>query len=348
MDTSRHSRRSFLKKIGLGFAGAGLISPFASAKLKEEKEDSFSVVHFTDMHVTPRRKGNIGYATCVDAINQLSPKPEFVLMGGDMAFDGLYTELEKFDEQIRLFKQESDRLAMPWYPCIGNHDVLGLSNRRKVAVDHPELGATYIMNRLGMKAPYYSFDHKGWHFVILNSIYQIQTEDGPSYEPRIGKEQLDWLRFDLGKHPEKPKIVVSHYACFNHMGQINADRELKAMNHLVLQDNKEVRLILERHHVKAFLQGHTHMAEDFIFNGVRYITSQSASAAWWGGNWLGFEPGFTVLELGKSDVISWHRVNVDWEYHLEPEDKLERSRNEERKALKATQDSLYQVETTQK
>jgi len=337
------SRRRFLKNLGLsslGLGGALSISPV-------KDEEQFTIVHMTDSHVTSRRKGNVGYQACVDSVNAINPSPELVLMGGDMVFDGLYTELEKYDEQIELFKNISSKLNMPYYPCLGNHDVLGLSSRRKVDADHPGIGRKYIMDALGMEAPYYSFNHKGWHFVVLNSIHEITRETtGPGYEQRIGREQLDWLRYDLGSHTGMPTIVVSHFAAFNHMGQINADEELKAMNHLVLKDNKELRLILERHGVKAMLQGHTHMSEDFRFNGVWYITSQAASAAWWGGNWLGFEPGYTVLTLGKSEILKWEAITYDWEHQLEPDDTLEQDRILERLEFQQQQDSLYNAEKT--
>ncbi len=334
------NRKHFLKKIGLGAIGIG-----GALSYENDREDHFKVVHLTDMHVTSRRKGDQGYRKCVESINSLAPAPDLVLMGGDMVFDGLYTEMDQYNEQINLFKNISSNLNMPYYPCLGNHDVLGLSSRRKVDVDHPGIGRKYIMDALGISDAYYSFNHKGWHFVILNSIHEITGENGPAYEQRIGKDQLEWLRYDLGEHKGMPTIIVSHYAAFNQMGQINADQELKAMNHLVLKDNRDLRLIMERHGVKALLQGHTHMAEDFRFNNVWYITSQAASAAWWGGNWLGFKPGYTVLTLGRDDIINWEAVVYEWEHQLEPEDTLEESRILERKEFEQRQDSLYQAET---
>ncbi len=333
-------RRGFLKNLGLGSFGLGTIL----SSSKESNEEHFSIVHLTDSHVTSKRQGAKGYQKCIESINNLSIKPELVLMGGDMVFDGLYTEMEDYEEQISLFREISSELNMPYYPCLGNHDVLGLSSRRKVPSNHSGIGKKFIMDALGMDADYYSFNHKGWHFVVLNSIHEIEAEHGPAYEQRIGEEQLDWLRHDLGKHKGIPTIVVSHYAAFNHMGQINADQELKSMNHLVLKDNRDLRFILERHGVKALLQGHTHMSEDFRFNNVWYITSQSASAAWWGGNWLGFEPGYTVLTLGEKDIISWEAVVYDWEHKLDPNDTLEEQRILERKEFEQVQDSLYKAE----
>lgn len=336
------NRRDFLKKVGLGALGA---STFSSLKENgNAKEKSFSILHLTDQHVTSRRKGDKGYLKCIESINGMESAPDLVLMGGDMVFDGLYTDLDVYKESIQLYKNITSKLNIPHYNCIGNHDVLGLSSRRKVPADFPGIGRKMIMEEIGMEKDYYSFNHKGWHFVILNSIYEFDGESGPSYEARIGEDQLDWLRFDLGAHKGMPTIAVSHYVAFNHMGQINQDFDMKAMNHVVLKDNKELRLILERHHVKALLQGHTHMSEDFKFNNVQYITSQSASAAWWGGNWLGFEPGYTVLELGESDILDWHPVKYDWQHQLEPEDDLERERIKEREEFEQKQERLYQSE----
>jgi 3',5'-cyclic AMP phosphodiesterase CpdA len=335
------NRREFLKKLGLGALGMGAL---VSGKENEKSEETFRVVHLTDMHVTSRRQGDKGYRKCIDSINTLDPAPDLVLMGGDMVFDGLYTELDEYKNTIQLYKDITSKLNMPYHHCLGNHDVLGLSPRRKVPVDFPGLGRKMIMEEVGMEDDYYSFNHKGWHFVILNSIHEIETEDGPGYEPRISEEQLDWLRYDLGDHQGMPTIAVSHYAVFNHTGQIKNDFDMKAMNYLILQNNRDLRLILERHKVKALLQGHTHTSEDFSLNDVWYISTQAASAAWWGGNWLGFKPGYNVLELGENEIVDWYPVTYNWKHQLEPEDTLERERIQERKEFNARQDSLYQAE----
>jgi len=341
------NRRHFLKNLGLGLFGLGGLGASKIHTKSTDDQVLFRIAHVTDQHVTTRRKGHLGYEKCIQSINELEHKPDFVLMGGDMAFDGLYTDLEVFDESIQWYKKLSDQLSMPYYHCIGNHDVLGLSSRRKVAPDHPEIGKVYIMNRLGMEKDYYSFNHKGWHFVVLNSIFEKQAESGPAYETRIGEDQLEWLRYDLGAHSSMPTIAVSHIAAFCHKGQINQDFELPAMSGLVLKDNKQLREIFERHNVKALLQGHTHVSEDFRYKDIWYITSQSASAAWWGGNWLGFQPGYTILELGGKDILNWYAQEYTWEHQLEPEDTLEKERIQELETFRKTQEALYKEETNQ-
>ncbi len=304
----------------------------------------FTFVHVTDMHVTTRRQGDRGYKACLRSIAALRPRPAFLLAGGDLAFDGLYTPKADFARQVELYRRLTAECGIPCYHCLGNHDVLGWSSRRKVALDDPDLGKRFIMDRLGMQRSYYSFDHAGWHFVVLDSIYPKRFDHGPGYEPRIGPEQLEWLRYDLGAAGERPKVLVTHIAAFCNMGQINADPGYKAMDgHMVLWDTRELRTILERHRVKALLQGHSHRIEDYRFNGVWYVTSAAASGAWWAGNWVGSPPGYTVFHC-RGQTLTWQHVSFAWEPRLEPEDELERRRIAEQQAFERRQRELLAQE----
>jgi 3',5'-cyclic-AMP phosphodiesterase len=342
-DESNHvlARRDFLKKVVAGGAGFGLATTGVSGghAAGASGDDEWTFVHLTDMHVRRKRKGHIGYARCIEHVNSLERQPAVVLMGGDGPFDGLYTEKSEFEDQISLYREISDGLNCPFYHCIGNHDVLGYSARRKVPVDDPDIGKKLIMDRLGMDRSYYSFDVNGWHFVMLDSIFPVEADHGPSYVPRLGEEQLQWLRADLGANRGKPTVAVIHIAAFCNIGQIEGDTEMPAMHSRVIQDGRQLREILERHRVRAVLQGHMHIVEDYFYNGVWYVTSQSVSAAWWGGNWRGFRPGYTVFTV-RGDDLAWERKEFEWEHHLEPEDDLERQRVREHEAFLQEQQRL--------
>ncbi len=324
-------------------AGLSLLSPAPEVLSDRLPKAGFHFLHLTDMHVRRKRKGHEGYARCVEAVNRLKPAPDLILMGGDMVFDGNYTAKEEYMDQLDLYTSVSARLKVPYYHCIGNHDVLGWHPRRKVEATDPDLGKKMIMERLGMPKSYYSFNHKGWHFVVMDSIHPVSTDSGPSYAGKFGEEQLDWLRHDLGAHAGMPVVVMTHIAAFCHIGQQEGNPDAKAMSHMVVADNKAFRHILERYRVKAVLQGHSHVPEDYSYNGIWYITSQSVSAAWWGGNWKGFEPGYTVFSV-KGDNLSWERRTFPWEHHLEPEDTLERERIAAHEAFLRQQASLRQEE----
>lgn len=309
-----------------------LPAAIAAETASETPAKPFTFVHLTDMHVTTRRQGHEGYRKCIESIRALNPKPDFVLMGGDLAFDGNYTEKAEFVEQIRLYKEITDSLGLPYYNCMGNHDVLGWSARRKVSLDDPGLGKKHIMDALGWEKSYYPFDRAGWHFVVLDSIYPVQGKDGPVYEPRIGREQLEWLGRDLGKAAGRPTVAVTHIAAFCNEGQIAGKPEAKAMDgSMVIWDTKDLRTVLERHKVKALLQGHSHRAEEYRFNGVGYVTSPAASGAWWAGSWTGSEPGYTVFRC-DGERLTWEFKSFIWEPRLDPKDDLERKKIAEQKA----------------
>jgi len=221
---------------------------------------------------------------------------------------------------------------------------LGWNSRRKVAVDDPDLGKKLIMDKLKMQHSYYSFNHKGWHFVILDSIYPVQADHGPSYKAAFGDEQLEWLRFDLGTNYKMPTVIVTHIAAFCHIAQQNGDGKMNVFGGMVVDDAVKFRHIIERHNVKAVLQGHSHVPEDYFYNGIWYVTGQAVSAAWWGGNWKGFKPGYTVFHA-NGETLKWERQDFEWEHQLEPEDTLERQKIAELEDFEKTQAHLLEEET---
>ncbi len=355
MNTNPLNRREFLATTALA-AGALTIPGCASKTIAASKTSAagtsggatsggFRFVHLTDMHVTTRRHGDEGYLKCIETVKALTPKVDFAQMGGDLAFDGLYTEKAKFIEQVRLYKEISDSLGIPYYNCMGNHDVLGWNSRRKVEPSDPDFGKKYIMDQLEWESPYYSFDHKGWHFAVLDCIHPTNPDSGPSYEARIGDEQLEWLAYDLGSAGDRPKIVTTHIAAYCNIAQQQGDPKAEGMPAwAIVRDTLKLQKILERHGVKALLQGHTHRPEEYRWHDVWYLTSPAVSGSWWAGDFNGCGPGYTIFECHPSGELTWAMVPYDWQAKLDPNDELERERNAEKKAADEEQIRLRDME----
>ncbi|MGD9633502.1 MAG: metallophosphoesterase [Pirellulales bacterium] len=341
------SRRQFLAS-ACATSAAGLLAAqadlAAAAPSASEALDSFSFVHLTDQHVTDRRHAPEGYRRSIDALNALSPAPDFVLMGGDMLFDGNYTAKNDYQNQLRLFQEITRGLKYPWHACLGNHDVLGWSPREKVGPSDPDYGKQLILAALNMPASYYSFDHKGWHFAVLDSAFPAKRENGILQVPRLGRKQLEWLAYDLGAAGDRPKIAVVHVAALCNVGQLTGDPKRLAMDGaMVVSDTLKLRKILERHGVKLLLQGHSHRIEDTYWNGAWYVTSAAASGAWWAGDWTGSPPGFTIVRCNGNEV-TWTHETYPWSPQLDPQDTLEREKIAAQEADRAEQIRLRELE----
>src|SRR5262249_35005282 len=143
----------------------------------------------------------------VEDVNALTPQPDFVLFGGDLAQLGQKEELD-------LGAQILKGLKAPVHMMVGEHDWFYDMGEHWKAL---------------FGAPTYSFDHKGVHFVTLMSVQEkdfwtarnmtpmerMQTVAGldNAVQSRfeVGDEGRRWLAADLAKvDPRTPVIVFSH------------------------------------------------------------------------------------------------------------------------------------------
>lgn len=149
------------------------------------------------------------------------------------------------------------------YHVIGNHDTDGGFTRAQVVE---------YWNAIGT---YYSFDCKGFHFVVLDGNDHDPSPERPAgYARFLGDAQLEWLERDLDK-TSLPTIVFCHQGLDNDLGGIfNATKS---------------RLVLERANktsgfqkVKIVLSGHHHQDYHNIINGIHYLQINSMSYQWLG------------------------------------------------------------------
>ncbi|MDZ7637176.1 MAG: metallophosphoesterase [Bryobacterales bacterium] len=296
----KFSRRDLL---AFGSAAATVLAlPGAAA---QSAPDAFTFVHFTDTHIQPELKADEGCRRCFAKINAL--KPAFALSGGDLVFDVMETGKEKAKQLFDLYDETRKRLEMPVYHAIGNHDVLGLSPKSTLSEADPQYGKKLFEDRIGKR--YSSFDHGRWHFVLLDSI---GIAPGRNYIGMIDEEQLDWLRNDLASTgPARPIVITTHIPLVSAVLQEVADRWAKRENYLI-NNSQEVLKTLEGYNVKAVLQGHTHIREEVVYKGVRYLTSGAVSGNWWKGEREGHPEGFGVLSV-NGDQIDWRYETYGWQ-----------------------------------
>jgi Icc protein len=190
---------------------------------------------------------------------------------------------------------------MKVYHTVGNHDVLGIYPASGIAQDDPLYGKKLFEQRFGKL--YYSFDHKGHHFIVLDSIGITPDR---AYEGRINAAQLQWLAADLAALPVGTPVIVSvHIPLVTAFGAYLPEASVVPTHHsLSVANANQVLDLFAGHNVLGVLQGHTHVNEIVQWKGVPYITSGAVCGNWWHGTRLGTPEGFTVVTVANNKLTT--------------------------------------------
>ena len=196
---------------------------------------SFAVV--TDSHILTR-KAIDDYTAVLSHIKCMGDTISFVIHTGDITSYGYPEEFEAFTTATR-----SVLPSTPMHVCAGNHDTrwsnTGKENFRRL------IGKSN-----------YSFDHKGLHFVIMDSSMLI--EQYGHFEPK----DLSWLRKDLASLPEgTPAIIAFHHPPFH--------------ENLFIDNEHDFLDTIAPFNVPLILCGHTHTNATWRVNGTTIYTSDA-------------------------------------------------------------------------
>jgi 3',5'-cyclic AMP phosphodiesterase CpdA len=273
-------RRHFLKVTGRFAAlaaAAGVIQPhafqlvevaYAQTPAADGGKAPFRFAYISDSHLLARGMTHRfvkAVQKAVADVNALDPQPDFVLYGGDLAQLGRADELE-------LGQQLLKDLKAPVRMMVGEHDWfldMGEKWRSMFGDDR------------------YSFDHKGVHFVTLNSVLEEDFWTAKGYTPEermnivaglddgrqsrfeVGEEQRAWLAADLAKVPKTtPVVVFSHSPLYHYYEPWN----------FWTKDAPEVQALLAPFKTVSVIHGHTHQ---LLTNKIKNISFHGMlSTAW--------------------------------------------------------------------
>ena len=215
-------------------------------RLNGEPPATFSFVQLSDTHVgfqgPPAPLGTEAFEGAVRMINRLAPHPDLVIVTGDLTHDtedpGLHAK------RMELFKQIAGRL--------GAAKLVSVPGENDAALDG---GALY---REHFGETYYSFDHRGVHFVALDNVSRGR--------PEVGAEQLAWLKRDLARFPSTaPIIVFTHRPLFD----LRPDWEW------FTSDGAEVMSTLAPYENVTVLYGHIHRQHGHQIGGIKHYAARS-------------------------------------------------------------------------
>jgi hypothetical protein len=197
-------RRGFLKC--MAWAGTGLVwtmsggIPVSQAFARSMghgpgQGSDFSFVQISDSHMGFNKPANPDVVAtlqaAVDKINRLPDQPEFLLHTGDISH---LSRPDQFDTVDQVLKSAS---ATQVFFVPGEHDVLDDNGKSYLE--------RYGKNSQG--AGWYSFDHRGVHFIGLVNVMNLKAGGLGS----LGGEQLEWMEKDV-KHLKHstPIVVFAH------------------------------------------------------------------------------------------------------------------------------------------
>ena len=265
------TRRDFLK--GAGALAAVSTLPISMVELAfADQTKNFTFAYISDSHIQQIKGSNFvrnwdrGLIRAVAETNLLNPKPDFVVFGGDLAQLGKKEELDHGAAML-------SKLDYPTRCVMGEHDY------------YLDLGQ-YWSELFGPQ--YYSWDHKGVHFVTLNSILthdewtfdrwptaeqrmnEMAGLDNPNGSPfMVGQKQREWLAADLEKvSKDTPVVLFSHSPI---------QKIYKGWNFWT-DDAEQVQDLLKPYDNVTVVYGHVHQIQ---YNQIENISFHAVMATAW-------------------------------------------------------------------
>lgn len=276
--------------------------------------EEFSFAFLTDIHIQPELGAVDGFQMAIDCVNVLNP--DFVITGGDLVIDAMGASHGSADSLYSLYLKISENLNMPVYNTIGNHEYFGIDRRSGIDPEDPDFGVRLYEKRVGN--PYYSFDHKGWHFMILDGIMNEEGTWG-NYIGKVDSVQLEWIKQDLANLDKSTPIVLSiHIPLVSVIPQISYGPLYNKIESMIVTNARDVLLPFYKYNLKLVLQGHLHIVEEIaVGEKTTFITGGAVCGKWWKTKKdAEVQEGFVLVKV-KDNNFSWKYIDYGWETRVE-------------------------------
>ena len=182
--------------------------------------------------------------------------PDFVVDVGDLIY-GYGANAQRMRQEYTDFLSVVKKFSMPFYTIVGNHEVTSMAGQKDYE--------TFLNRPL-----YYSFNHDGSHFVILDTNVNFA-------EGKFTQAQYDWLAKDLESATSAENIFIFMHKPLHEYFDPDqtawTDKIMaKKVDSLINEFNSN------HHNIKIVFQGHEHLYWQTNLNGITYMITGGAGA----------------------------------------------------------------------
>ena len=249
-------RRGFLQCMAWAGTGvvwtveAGMASSRAFGQKPPAEAAGFTFVQISDSHMGFNKPANPDVTgtlrAAVDKINGLPKTPDFIIHTGDLTHSSKPEEFDTLDQVMKASK------AKQVFYVPGEHDN---------SVDDGKL----YLERYGKDTKgqgWYSFDHKGVHFVGLVNSAALEGMG------KLGADQLAWLAADLkGRTASTPLVIFAHLPLWSVYPEWGWGT----------RDSEEALSYVKRFGSVTVLNGHIHQVMQKVEGNVAFHTAMSTA-----------------------------------------------------------------------
>ncbi|MFH1905469.1 MAG: metallophosphoesterase [bacterium] len=212
----------------------------------------------------------------VDELNK--NKFDFVVCPGDLTNEGL-------EEEYKGVKDILDKLNMPYYPVVGDHDAKYITGKR--------LDGTHIYSANNLCK-----DRKLWNKYFGKKATTCIKKQGISFIKldtstlALPKEQQNWLCNELENAKDKV-LILSHHQLFPDSYILDENK--------IIKNHKELRPLLEKYSdkIRAIYVGHKNVASRCYLDTIMQLNCPQISQ---------FPCGYLAVRIYKN---GWYHNFVD-------------------------------------
>lgn len=161
------------------------------------------------------------------------------------------------EEYLPDFVKIINKLNVPYYIVIGNHDVFKQNGLSKAHYLEIIKDYNYFYK---YKKPNYVFKQNGFVFIVLDGAKEVIPGSNGFYKDKT----LSWLDKQLKKYKNDPVIIFQHFPII-----MTKERP----THTVYQKEKYLDILDKHDNVISIIAGHLHSNDEVMRNGVYHITS---------------------------------------------------------------------------